>query len=176
MTKAPNAIFDVSGIKIAVDMAIADAGATSHFVLPGAPIKNQRVATNPLVINLPDGDVLRSSHVGKLDIPALPHKARVAHIVPGLAHSSLVSIKMLCDAGCKVEYDDEECTVRYGNSVVWEGVREPSTELWVLPLTGARPAATTGLPTPTPTKTANNAYQMTSKEALVRFIHQCLVK
>ena len=42
-------------IKIAVDQAIADAGTTGHFVLPGTPVENVQPATNPLTINLPDG-------------------------------------------------------------------------------------------------------------------------
>ena len=35
----PQAMLKAGGIKIAIDMAVADAGATSHFVLPGAPVK-----------------------------------------------------------------------------------------------------------------------------------------
>ena len=64
-----NTIFNTSNIKIAVDMAIADAGATGHFVLPGAPMLNKRVAKNPIVINLPDGEQIRSTHTCELDLP-----------------------------------------------------------------------------------------------------------
>jgi hypothetical protein len=54
--KAPQeTIFNVSSINIAVDQAIANAGATGHFVLPGTPVTNITPSTNPLVINLPDG-------------------------------------------------------------------------------------------------------------------------
>ena len=72
-------------------MAIADARATSHFVLPGTPVKAVREVTKPLIINLPDGEQLNSSHVCELDVPALPKEARLVHIVPGLAHSLLIS-------------------------------------------------------------------------------------
>ena len=38
-------IFDTGKMKIAVDMAIADAGATGHGVLPGTPSLNVQPAT-----------------------------------------------------------------------------------------------------------------------------------
>jgi hypothetical protein len=117
----PETSFHTSQIAIASDQAIADAGATGHFVLPGAPVTDIRTATNPLVINLPDGEKITSTHTCRLNLPWLPERARDAHIVPGLAHTSLVSIKILCDAGCKVTYDDTACNVYYADKLVWRG-------------------------------------------------------
>ena len=37
-----------------------------------------------------------------------------AHVVPGLAHSSLISTKKFCEAGCVVLFDMLECHVYYG--------------------------------------------------------------
>ena len=76
-------------------MAVADSGATGYFVLPGTPVTNIKIVRHPLKINLPDGDCLTSTHTCTLDIPWLPRKAKEAHIVPGLAHASLISIKIL---------------------------------------------------------------------------------
>ena len=101
-------------------MAVVDAGATGHFVLPGTPVTNIKIARHPLKINLPDGDCLTSTHTCTLDIPWLPNEAKEAHIVHGLAHASLISIKILCDAGCKVAYDNDECRVHY-NKKKWFG-------------------------------------------------------
>ena len=121
----PQAMLKAGGIKIAIDMAVADAGATSHFVLPGAPVTNITPTDSPLVITLPDGQTLQSTHTCELSAPWLPVRARKAHIVPGLAHTSLVSIKMLCEAGCKVAYDEDEVRVYFKRQVVWRGKREP---------------------------------------------------
>ena len=66
---------------------MADAGATGHFVLPGAPVMDLRSVTNSLVINLPDGEVMKCTHTCKLNLPWLPDKMREAHIVPGSAHT-----------------------------------------------------------------------------------------
>ena len=87
-------------MKIAKNIAVADAGATGHFVLSGTPVTNVKVARHPLMINLPDGACLTSTHTCTMDIPWLPNNSKKAHIFPGLAHASLISIKILCDAGC----------------------------------------------------------------------------
>ena len=103
----------------------------------------------------------------------MPQAERAAHIVPGLVHMSLVLIKMLIDAGCKVTYDTKRVKLFYKGNVVWKGTRESLTGLWVLPLkqTGkiAQPRTLN-----IDKNTANNAYQMTQKEELIRYLHQCL--
>jgi len=177
MNLGPDALMNTAKIKIAVDMAIADAGATAHFAIPGAPVINKKIATTPLIINLPDGEQLQSSHTCELNIPWLPRAARNAHILPGLKHTSLISIKVLCDAGCKVSYDDERCKVYFKNKLVWHGGREPTTQLWVLPLCPAQ----TALPNlhdivsaEAQIHCANNAFVTTSKAALIRYLHQAL--
>ena len=80
-------------------MDIADAGATGHFGLPGTPVTDILPEITPLVIHLPDGKTIQSTYTCKLAIPWLPGEAKLAHIVPGMLHSSLVSIKFLCDSG-----------------------------------------------------------------------------
>lgn len=68
--------FDMSGIKIGVDYAIAAAGATWHFLLPEASVVNTRETTKPLMIHLPNGDNLTSTHTCDVDILSLPKGAR----------------------------------------------------------------------------------------------------
>ena len=76
-----------------MDMAITDAGATGHFVLSGTPFSNIQLTTKPLIINLPDGEQLKSTHTCKLNMPWLPMKAKQVQTVPRLEHASLISIK-----------------------------------------------------------------------------------
>ena len=161
-------------------MAIADAGATGHFLLPGTPVTDVRPAKTPIRINLPDGGCIKSTHTCMLDIPWLPREARMAHIVPGLAHTSLVSMSVLCDAGCRVEYDEERCNVHYQGKIVWSGGREPSTKLWVLPLSPEsevpedKNVSASQHQAHHTRHQASNAYTMTSKGALIKYLHQCL--
>ena len=47
--------YTTAQLKIAKNMAVADAGVTGHFVLLGTPVTNIKIARHPLKINLPDG-------------------------------------------------------------------------------------------------------------------------
>ena len=68
-----------------------------------------------------------------------------AHVVPGLAHSSLISTKKFCEAGCVVVFDRLECRVYFGpksvqhriasiEELVLTGSRDESTGMWKLPI------------------------------------------
>ena len=70
----------------------------------------------------------------KLDVPRLPSETRKGHIVPGLAHTLLVLIKILCNAGYNVVYYKEEYIIYFNGQVVWTGHCKPTTWLWVLKL------------------------------------------
>ena len=154
-------------------MGIADAGATGHFLQPGTPVKNIRPTDNPISISQPDGGKLESTHECEIDNPKLPQAARAAHIVPGLAHKSLISIKMLIYAGCKVTHDTEHVKFFYRGKVVWKSTRESLTGLWALSFTHKQKIAQT-IRHKTDNHTDNNAYQTTSKEEPIRYLHQCL--
>ena len=80
---------------------------------------------------------------------------------------------MLIDARCNVTYDTKHVKNFYKGNVVWKGTRESLTGLWVLPLkqVGKNTQPRTHI---TDNHTSNNAYQMTSKEKLIRYLQQCL--
>ena len=69
--------------------AILDSGATSNFLTTGAHVTNVKPAQKPISARLPNGDQVRSTHTGTLDLPDLPAAARLAHIITGLASHSL---------------------------------------------------------------------------------------
>ena len=165
--------FNTSNIKIVVDMSIADSGATVHFVLPDTHVKYIKPADKPLCINFPDGKQIKYTHTCQIDIPWLLESATRAHIVPELVHTSLISVKMLCDYGCKVEYDTSKCRVIFKHIIVWKVTREPTTSLWVLSLdpkyayTKAKLQVKSAYPTLIKTQISNNAYTITSKRYLI---------
>ena len=94
--KAPNAekMINTPNIKIAVYMAVSDSGATGHFIIPGTKVSYMKISKKPLTINLQDGTQLKSTHTCEINVPRLPKEARQAHVVPGMAHTSLISIKI----------------------------------------------------------------------------------
>ena len=62
--------------------AVADTGVTSVMIMKKTPnMKNVRLATNPLTINLSDGTMVKSTHVCDQEIPGLPYVLE-GHIVP----------------------------------------------------------------------------------------------
>jgi hypothetical protein len=123
----------LNAITIAASQAIADTGATSIFIMEGTPCKNLRPAIRPLTINLLDGTKVKSTHTCNITIPGLP-KVLVGHVVPKLTIASLIGIRVLCDAGCKVFFTKTNCNVWYNGNVILSGKKDPSTDLWTLPI------------------------------------------
>ena len=68
--------------KTKLSWAILDSGASSHFLLTDAPCVNKKTTSNPISVQIPNGHRVTSSHTAELDIPVLPKKARIAHVLP----------------------------------------------------------------------------------------------
>ncbi len=120
---------------IPITHAVADTGETSIMIMKKTPnMKNVSLATNPLTINLPDGTMVKSTHICNLEIPALPYVLE-GHIVPDLMVASLVGVRILCKLGNTVLFTDTACYVRYQGKVILTRYKDPSTDLWVLPIT-----------------------------------------
>ena len=122
-----------------VAWTIFDLWAMGHFVVEGAPVINKQPASKPITITLPSGSTIRSTHRCNLDIPCLPNHVTKAHLVPGLAHSSLISTRKSCAVGYRVAFDEEECRVYYNGKLVLVGGRCPITDLWQLPINPISP-------------------------------------
>ena len=175
----------LNAITIDVQHAIADTGATSIFIMDGVDVENKRIATNPITINLPDGRQVKSTHICDFIIPGLP-KPILGHIVPGLAVASLVGIRPLCKAGCKVAFDDKKCEVIYNGDVILRGFKDPSTDLWTLPIKTKKMWSENGLPitSNSPTTKGDSVHQGVDLAAFshsvrtrgngVKFAHQSL--
>ena len=97
-------------------------------------MKNVRSIMDPLTMNLPNGEIVHSTHVCDISIPGLP-MILTGHIVPGLSMASLMGIRVLCKAGCEVIFTDTKCEVKYPNKVILNGIKDPTTDLWTLPIT-----------------------------------------
>ena len=171
--------------------AIADSGATSHFLVTTAPTINKTTATCPLSVKLPDGAIIKSTHTCDLNLPQLPGTARTGHIIPGLANHSLISVVTLCNAGCQVIFEKTACIVKYDGKTILCGTKCKRTGLWMLPLINNAPEyqhATTSsslahnmtqLPSQydlvTPTlQLMNSVHETTNKAELAEYLHQCL--
>eukprot|EP00804_Cyclotella_cryptica_P004967 CCRYP_014094-RA/>CCRYP_014094-RA protein AED:0.12 eAED:0.01 QI:0/0/0/1/1/1/2/0/1245 len=158
------------------EYTILDSGATAHFRIKGAMVKNKQPTCNPLKIKLPDGSVIQSTHTCNLDIPWLPDSVTEAHIVPGLAHSLLVATRKFCDAGCKIIFDLDGCRIIYKGNVVLTGTRDPSSGLWRVPINPTSTLTTLNHRDLSNVKKdqqyAANLYTLTFKQQQLKYMHQ----
>jgi hypothetical protein len=124
----------ISRPRIPSTHAVADTGATSVLVMANTPMKNVQIAPNPLNINFPNGKIVHSTHICDVKILGLPHVLK-GHFVPALNVAFLIGIQILCKVGCWVVFMDTACYVKYNGKNILRGTKDPSTDLWVLPLT-----------------------------------------
>ena len=121
------------------DEGIGDTGTTDHFLKEGAPVDVTEVETNPMEIGMPNGTIEKSTYTCYLRIPSLPKEFQKGQIAPGLSHSSLVSIKKLCQGGCEVIFKEKECEVWYKKRKVLTGRAIGPGGLWILPINEREP-------------------------------------
>ena len=69
-----------------------------------------------------------------LGLPDLPIAARNGHIIPGLASNSLISVVVLCNAGCEVTFNKYSVTVKYNGKFFLSETNYAQTGLWLVPL------------------------------------------
>jgi hypothetical protein len=65
--------------------------------------------------------------------PGLP-KVLVGHVVPKLSIALLIGIRVICNTGCKFVFTKTKCDVWYKGKVILSGKKDPSTDLWSLPI------------------------------------------
>jgi hypothetical protein len=124
----------LNAMTITTHMAIADMGAMSIFIMECADVANRQVAQKPLTIKLPDENKVMSTHICDINIPGLP-TILMGHIVLSLAITSLMGVCPLCKAGCTVVFDNDKCDVVFNGKAILHGYKDPTTNLWTLPIT-----------------------------------------
>ena len=164
-----------------MEFGLADSGTTGHFCVPDANVENVRVAKHPLWITQPNGERLRSTHTCDLKIPWLPKAMRRGHIVPGLAHTTLLSIRQFCLWGATVLFTRHECRVYWKGKLVLKGTIDETTKLWVLPIAPDGPPKTDVIPDEWSDAVKEqlahvccSAYAIKSARARIKYLHQCL--
>jgi hypothetical protein len=118
-------------------------------------------------VRLPNGATMESSHTADLDIPELNADASKAHVFPGMANHSLLSVGQLCDEGYKVTFKQAAVTIcDSGDSQILSGPRDLNTGLWRINL------KQTNNHKPKPIE--NNVYELRNTGALVHYLHKSL--
>jgi hypothetical protein len=144
-----------------------DSGCTIHFLLVNTPCLNKVKSRTPLTVRLSNGATMESSHTAELDIPELNAAASKAHVFPGMAHHSLLSVGKLCDEGYIVTFKHASMTICDSEkSQILNGPRDLDTGLRRINLK----QTSNHIPEPI----ANNVYELRYTGALVHYLHKSL--
>jgi hypothetical protein len=142
-----------------------DSGCTGHFLLVTAPCLNKVKSRNPLTVRLPNGATMESSHTADLDIPELNVAASKAHVSPGMAHHSLLSVGQLCDEGYIVTFRQDTVTIcNSESSELLSGPRDETTGLWQINVKHTNKHK--------PDPIANNLYDLRNTGDLIHYLHK----
>jgi hypothetical protein len=110
---------------------------------------------------------MESSHTTELDIPELNAAASKAHVFPGMANHSLISVGQLCVEGYIVTFKQDTVTIcDSGNSQILSGPLDLNTGLWRINLRQTNNHK--------PEPIANNVYALRNTGALVHYLHKAL--
>jgi hypothetical protein len=110
---------------------------------------------------------MESYHTADLDIPKFSAAAYKAHVVPGMAHHSLLSVGQLCNEGCLVTFRRDTVTIcNFENSKLLSGPRDDTNGLWRINLNQTNKHM--------PDPIANNMYELRNTGALFHYLHKSL--
>jgi hypothetical protein len=118
-------------------------------------------------VRLPNGAMMKSSHTAELNIPQLNAAASIAHVFPGMANHSLLSVRQLCNEGYIVTFKDASVTVCNSQKFqILSGPRDLDTGLWRINLKQDNQQIHQPV--------ANNMYELRNTGALVHYLHKAL--
>jgi hypothetical protein len=144
-----------------------DSACTGHFLLVNAPCLHKVKSLTTLKVRHPNGATMESFQTADLDIPELNAAASNAHVSPGMANHSLLSVGQLCDEGYIFTFWQDTVTIcDSGNSHILNGPRDVNTGLWCIN------SKQTNEHIPEPIE--NNVYELRNTGALVHYLHKAL--
>jgi hypothetical protein len=140
---------------------------TGHFLLVNAPCLNKVKYQTHLTVPLPSGARIESYHTAELNIPHLNAAASIAHVFPGMANHSLLSVGQLCNKGYVVTFKDASVTVCNSQKLqILSGPHDLDTGLWRINL--KQDSQQIHQPV------ANNVYELRNTGALVHYLNKAL--
>jgi hypothetical protein len=80
-------------------------------MLVNVPYLNKVKSQTPLLVSLPNGATMESSHTDEFNIQELNAAASIAHVFPGMANHYLLSVGQMCNEGCTVTFRNASVTI-----------------------------------------------------------------
>jgi hypothetical protein len=110
---------------------------------------------------------MESSHTAELNIPELNTAASIAHVFPGMANHSLISVGQLCNEGYIVTFRNTSVTICDPHEFqILSGARDLDTGLWRINLRKDNRQLQQSV--------SNNVYELRNTGALVHYLHKAL--
>jgi hypothetical protein len=109
-------------------------GCSGNFLLANDHCKNKVLIQTPLELRLPSDATIASKHTAMLDLSSLPNAVRNAHILPGLANYSLLSVGQMYDSGCAITFTANKVALTYGAEKILTGQFDKESGLWRVPI------------------------------------------
>ena len=163
-------------------IAKADSGASNHYCM----LKDSSILQNVIkklgpTVFLPNNATITSTASGHLPLPSLSNSSKVAHVLPELSNSSLLSLGQLCDDGCIVHLTKSTLHVFKNEELILTGYRNITDGLWDVPLPQfpkqvlQSTITSSSQPPSTSSRSSCNVIirKQTTKRDLVRYFHAC---
>jgi hypothetical protein len=107
------------------------------------------------------------NHTASLEIHELSEAASVAHVFPGMANHSLLSVGQICNEGYYVTFRIDGGTIyKSAGKAILKGQRDFNTVLWLINVRPTKPHPTIAA--------ANNIYELSNTAALVNYLHKAM--
>jgi hypothetical protein len=103
--------------------AFIDTAAILTLLTSNAPASSNTHTNLSISIIQPGGTSMHTTRAMELLLQKLPPDARMAHRLPGLVNN-LLSVAVLCNAGCKVYFHSTGCEVTINREIILQGWRD----------------------------------------------------
>ena len=115
---------------------MADTGTTVHYLTLGSQCDNKQQAPHPLLVQIPNGEIIVSTHTALLSHQDLTIQAQKAHLFPGL-NKTLLFIGTLYYHECEATFNYKSVLIqkKWSGKVIIKGTRDPRTNLHMINLT-----------------------------------------
>ena len=122
---------------------------------------------NPLKVRMPNGNTMDSTHTALLCIPDLSEASSLAHVSPGMAKNSLLSVGQLYKEGYYVTFNIYGVKIFNSESnAIMKGYQDLDTVLWHINLRPNNQQMKIAK--------ANNVYELLNTGELVNYLHKAL--
>ena len=111
MSHYVNSIFHPHTIDSTIKSGLVDTGSSGTYTRPDNPHENAHKQGHKYFVSSSCRNNIPSNIARTLELPQFPAEFIDAYLIPGLSHSSLISIGKLCDELCKAIFNEQTVNI-----------------------------------------------------------------